>query len=256
MVQERDDVVPIDAAILTNPKVWEASGHLATFTDPLVDCRKCKERWRADQIDGTCPNCGSDRSHRGAAVQPDVQDLRRPRRRRVLGRLPAARDRPGDVRQLLQRRDDDAAQAALRHRPDRPGLPQRDHAGQLRVPHPRVRDDGAGVLRPARRQPALAASTGATSGSPGTCATGSPARSCACARTSRRSCRTTPRGRPTSSSSSPGAGASSRGSPTGPTSTCAPTRSTRASRSSTSTRRAASGTCPTSSSRQRGRPGR
>ena len=59
MVQERDDVVPIDAAILTNPKVWEASGHLATFTDPLVDCRKCNERWRADQIGEECPNCGS-----------------------------------------------------------------------------------------------------------------------------------------------------------------------------------------------------
>jgi glycyl-tRNA synthetase len=59
MVQERDDVAPIDAAILTNPKVWEASGHLATFTDPLVDCRSCKERWRADEIDDVCPNCGS-----------------------------------------------------------------------------------------------------------------------------------------------------------------------------------------------------
>src|SRR6201996_4935070 len=59
MVQERDDVVAIDAAILTNPKVWEASGHLATFTDPLVDCKKCNERWRADQIGDTCPNCGS-----------------------------------------------------------------------------------------------------------------------------------------------------------------------------------------------------
>jgi glycyl-tRNA synthetase len=59
MVQERDDVVAIDAAILTNPKVWEASGHLATFTDPLVDCKKCNERWRSDQIGETCPNCGS-----------------------------------------------------------------------------------------------------------------------------------------------------------------------------------------------------
>ncbi|MGH9295328.1 MAG: glycine--tRNA ligase, partial [Acidimicrobiales bacterium] len=50
---------PIDAAILTNPKVWEASGHLETFNDPLVDCRSCKERWRADEIDRACPNCGS-----------------------------------------------------------------------------------------------------------------------------------------------------------------------------------------------------
>jgi glycyl-tRNA synthetase len=59
MVQERDDVVGIDAAVLSPPRVWEASGHLANFTDPLVDCRSCRERWRADQIDGVCPNCGS-----------------------------------------------------------------------------------------------------------------------------------------------------------------------------------------------------
>ena len=59
MVQERDDIVPIDAAILTNPRVWEASGHLATFTDPLVDCRNCKERLRADHVEGVCPHCGS-----------------------------------------------------------------------------------------------------------------------------------------------------------------------------------------------------
>src|SRR2546423_11680025 len=61
MVQERDDIVGLDAAVLMHPKVWEASGHVATFTDPLVDCRNCKERWREDQIQGTCPNCGSTR---------------------------------------------------------------------------------------------------------------------------------------------------------------------------------------------------
>jgi glycyl-tRNA synthetase len=59
MVQMRLDVVGLDAAILGPPAVWAASGHLATFTDPLVDCRKCKERWREDKIDGVCPNCGS-----------------------------------------------------------------------------------------------------------------------------------------------------------------------------------------------------
>ncbi len=60
MVQERGDVVGLDAAILMAPRVWEASGHLATFTDPLVDCRNCKERFRADQLpeSGACPNCG------------------------------------------------------------------------------------------------------------------------------------------------------------------------------------------------------
>src|SRR5436190_24248323 len=61
MVQLRDDVVDLDAAILMHPKVWEASGHVATFTDPLVDCRKCKERFRSDHLadEHTCPNCGA-----------------------------------------------------------------------------------------------------------------------------------------------------------------------------------------------------
>ncbi len=59
MVQGRTDVVGLDAAILGPPAVWAASGHLETFTDPLVDCKKCKERWREDKIDGVCPNCGS-----------------------------------------------------------------------------------------------------------------------------------------------------------------------------------------------------
>ena len=59
MVQTRQDVVGLDAAVLGPPAVWAASGHLDTFTDPLVDCRKCKERWREDKIEGVCPNCGS-----------------------------------------------------------------------------------------------------------------------------------------------------------------------------------------------------
>jgi glycyl-tRNA synthetase len=59
MVQMRDDVVGIDAAILSPPAIWAASGHLETFTDPLVDCKSCHERWREDKIDGVCPNCGS-----------------------------------------------------------------------------------------------------------------------------------------------------------------------------------------------------
>ncbi len=59
MVQERDDVVGIDAAIIMNPRVWEASGHVATFTDPMVDCRNCKKRFRADHLEGeACPECG------------------------------------------------------------------------------------------------------------------------------------------------------------------------------------------------------
>jgi glycyl-tRNA synthetase len=51
MLQERDDIVALDSAILQHPRVWEASGHLEGFTDPLVDCRACKQRFRADHLD-------------------------------------------------------------------------------------------------------------------------------------------------------------------------------------------------------------
>jgi len=51
MLAERDDIVALDSAIIQHPRVWEASGHLAGFTDPMVDCRTCKERFRADHLD-------------------------------------------------------------------------------------------------------------------------------------------------------------------------------------------------------------
>ncbi len=62
MVYERADIEGIDASILMHPRVWEASGHVEGFTDPLVDCKQCKMRWRADQIDldKGCPNCGGE----------------------------------------------------------------------------------------------------------------------------------------------------------------------------------------------------
>ena len=61
MVYERDDVEGIDASILTHPKVLKQSGHEDTFSDPLVDCRDCKSRWRADHLkEGKCPSCQSD----------------------------------------------------------------------------------------------------------------------------------------------------------------------------------------------------
>lgn len=75
MLQERDDVVALDSAIIQHPKTWEASGHLAGFTDPLVDCRTCKQRFRADHIDQLC--CGQKPSkHPG---ESDVCDLTAPR---------------------------------------------------------------------------------------------------------------------------------------------------------------------------------
>jgi glycyl-tRNA synthetase len=64
MVQLRDDIVGLDAAIIMNPRVWEVSGHVGGFSDPMVDCRNCKLRFRADDLKGppaeiACPNCGS-----------------------------------------------------------------------------------------------------------------------------------------------------------------------------------------------------
>jgi glycyl-tRNA synthetase len=78
-VNGREDVVGVDTPIIQHPKVWEASGHLATFSDPLVDCKKCKRRFRADHLleakqaepgydkekplsikDIECPNCGGE----------------------------------------------------------------------------------------------------------------------------------------------------------------------------------------------------
>ena len=60
IVHQRDDVEGLDSAILTNRNVLRYSGHEDTFADPLVDCRACKSRWRADHLDGRCPKCGSD----------------------------------------------------------------------------------------------------------------------------------------------------------------------------------------------------
>jgi len=63
-VQLRDDVVLLDAAILGPPAIWEASGHLANFTDPLVDCRACRSRFREDHLEdpSVCPSCGAKES--------------------------------------------------------------------------------------------------------------------------------------------------------------------------------------------------
>jgi glycyl-tRNA synthetase len=60
-VQDRDDMLGVDAAILMNQKVWQASGHVDTFTDPLVECSNCQNRFRADKIDmSKCPTCGKE----------------------------------------------------------------------------------------------------------------------------------------------------------------------------------------------------
>jgi glycyl-tRNA synthetase len=75
MVQERDDIVALDSAIILNPRVWEASGHVAGFTDPLIDCKTCKLRFRADQLE--FEKCGRKPSKRpGETSDCDLTDAR------------------------------------------------------------------------------------------------------------------------------------------------------------------------------------
>jgi glycyl-tRNA synthetase len=75
MIQERDDIVALDSAIILNPQVWVASGHVATFSDPLVDCRTCKLRFRADQLE--LASCGKRPSkHPGEYSECDLTEPR------------------------------------------------------------------------------------------------------------------------------------------------------------------------------------
>ncbi|MDD5338927.1 MAG: glycine--tRNA ligase [Dehalococcoidales bacterium] len=61
IVQQRDDIVGVDTSVLMNSKVWEASGHVNNFKDPLVECKKCHLRWKADDLKGDkCPSCGGE----------------------------------------------------------------------------------------------------------------------------------------------------------------------------------------------------
>jgi glycyl-tRNA synthetase len=70
VVGRREDVEGMDAAILMNPKVWEASGHVASFQDPLVECAECRRRFRQDLVaEGICPDCG------GALGEPRMFNL-------------------------------------------------------------------------------------------------------------------------------------------------------------------------------------
>ena len=75
MVQERDDIVALDSAVILNPAVWEASGHVAGFSDPLVDCRTCKLRFRADKLEDS--HCGRKPSKRpGETPDCDLTEAR------------------------------------------------------------------------------------------------------------------------------------------------------------------------------------
>ena len=138
MVQERSDIVGLDAGILMAPQVWVTSGHVAEFSDPLVECATCKRRYRVDDLPGaedlSPAEANEPVGHRtaraalpqrrrpavaAASLQPDAQDVPRPGRGRGRHRLPAAGDRAGHLRQLQERPGVESQEAAVRHRPDR-----------------------------------------------------------------------------------------------------------------------------------------
>ena len=234
MIQDRDDIVALDSAIIQHPRTWEASGHLAGFTDPLVDCRTCKQRFRADHLGEL--ECGRKPSkHPGEDAQCDLTEARefnlmfettigpvKEAGSTVYLRPETAQGIFLDFKQVLQfaRRKPPfgIAQVGKSFRNEiTPGnfifrtLEFEQMEMEFFVPP----DRGAAVVRALARR----------SASTGTCGSGSTASTCACARTTPTSSRTTPRPRATSSTCSRSAGPSSRGSPTAATST---SRSTRA----------------------------
>ena len=188
MVQDRDDIVGLDAGILMHPQVWVTSGHVGSFSDPLVECGTLPPPLPARRAAGRggpqrhrpprprhrrAPRPRVPQRRRPAVgtppVQPDVHLAHGPGRGRRVDRLLPPRDGAGLVRQLQERPAELAQEDPVRHRPDRQVLPQRDLARQLRVPDARVRADGDAVLRPAggrRRRPP--SRSGCLAAAPGT----------------------------------------------------------------------------------------
>ena len=240
MVQERDDVVLIDAAILGPPQVWEASGHLANFTDPLVDCTNCKNRFRLDKLDdpNTCPSCGKHgtftearqfnlmfKTHAGpvedsaavAYLRPETAQgmfvnfanvVQTTRKKPPFGIAQVGKSFRNEITPqnwIFRTREFEQMEMEF-------FVPPADSAQLVRVLVRRA----PRLVRPPRHP-------------------GRPC--CGCGPTTPTSCRTTPRARPTWSSCSRGASTSSRASPSAPTSTSSRTPSTPASASTTSTRR-------------------
>ena len=224
MVQGRDDIVGIDSSVILPRQVWEASGHVEVFTDPLVESLHTHKRYRADHLleayeekhghppaNGLADINDPDTGQPGSWTEPQnfsglLKTFLGPVDNEEGMALPAPRDRAGHLRQLRQRAVVGAHEAAVRHRAGRQELPQRDHARQLHLPHPRVRADGDGVLRRARHRRGVARVLDRRSRGAGTSTSASTPRTCAATSTRRRSSRTTRSAPSTSStgSASPG----------------------------------------------------
>ena len=258
MLQERDDIVALDSrdppaparrgrpagTSPASPTRWSTAASAASASAPTTSRElACPEK--PSKHPGEGPNCdlteARDFNLMFETTMGPGEGVRR-------DRLPAPRDRAGHLRELQERPAVLAQEAAVRHRAGRQVVPQRDHARQLHLPHARVRADGDGVLRPARRGAAVVRALEAGALRLVRPSSGSAPTTCSCASTIPTSSATTRPAPPTSSTSSRSAGRSSRASPTAATSTSPSTRSSPARSSSTSTSSPASATSRTSSS--------
>ena len=157
-VQESDYNVGLDAAIIMNPQTWVTTGHVGNFSDPLVDCKGCGSRQRADKLieaaesgksvnvdamsfdemdafiasheDVVCPNCGK---HNFTAIRKFNLMFKT-----QIGVTEDTRDRTGHLCQLCQHPAHPPPQAALRRLSGWQGLPQRDHPRQFHLPYPGI----------------------------------------------------------------------------------------------------------------------
>ena len=166
---------------------------------------------------------GTGHADGAARVQPDVQDPRRRARGQLERHVSAARDGAGHLRQLQERLRHGARARAVRHRPGRQGVSQRDQPAQLHVPQPRVRADGDRVLLPRQRRGAVVRVLARAALSLVSRPRHQAGESASARARGRTSSRTTPRAAPTSSTSSRSAAASSKASRTARTSICAST---------------------------------
>ena len=165
VVRGRDDVVGLDSSVILAPQVWEASGHVATFTDPLTECKNCHKRWRADQLieayeekhgrppanglaDIACSNCGT----KGDFTEPrDFNGMLRTTVGAVEDASAVHYLRPETAQGIFVNYLN--VMNAARKKPPfgigQTGKSFRNEItpGQLHLPHPRVRADGDGVLR-------------------------------------------------------------------------------------------------------------
>ncbi len=178
-VQESPYNVGLDSAILMNPETWVASGHVGGFSDPLMDCKDCKSRHRADKLiedftgesaDGwseekmlqfiadnhiKCPNCGGENFtdiRKFNLMYKTYQGVTEDSKNEIYLRPETAQ---GIFVNFANIASDHPQKAALRRRPGGQELPQRDHPRQLHLPHPGIRADGVRVLLQARHRPGL-----------------------------------------------------------------------------------------------------